>query len=54
MKGLGVVPCIVHHMALLATPVVARVLGCDDKLVADATFLNPLADEGLGSLVLTI
>lgn len=38
----------------LPTLEVSRVLGCDDELVADATPLDPLANEGLGSLVLTV
>ena len=38
----------------LPTLEVSRVLGCDDELVADATPLDPLANEGLGSLVLAV
>ncbi len=57
VKGLGAIPRIVHHVGdipLFPALVVGRVLGCDDELVADATLLSPLADEGLGSLVLTV
>jgi hypothetical protein len=57
MKGLCVVPRIVHHVRdILPLPTleVSRVFSCDDELVADATLLNPLANEDLGSLVLTI
>ena len=41
-------------MTLSATLVVGRELGCDDELVADTTLLNPLADEDLGRLILTV
>ena len=55
VKGLGVVPRIVHQViSPLPALVVSRVLGCDNELIADATLLNPFADEGLGSLVLTV
>ena len=55
VKRLGVVPRIVHQVIRpLPALVVGRVLGCDYELVADATLLDPFADEGLGSLVLTV
>ena len=41
-------------MAPLAALVVGRELGCDDELVADTALFSPLADEGLGSLILAV
>ena len=48
VKGLGTIPRIIHHVInVFPALVVGRVLGCNDELIADATFVGPLAYEGL-------